>query len=86
LMLDWWNEISLNSKRDQISLPYVLWRHGVKPLTPGFNYSRNNPYFRVRKHRYNVKRSGKQIMLVKKPLVARIANRMTDITCRLVSG
>lgn len=28
LMSEWWNEISNYSKRDMISLPYVLWKNG----------------------------------------------------------
>ena len=28
IMEDWWNEITKYSKRDQISLPYVLWKNG----------------------------------------------------------
>lgn len=29
IMTEWWNEFSTYSKRDQISLPYVLWKNGV---------------------------------------------------------
>lgn len=28
LMEDWWKEFCIHSKRDQISLPYVLWKNG----------------------------------------------------------
>lgn len=28
LMREWWNEVSIFSKRDMISLPYVLWKNG----------------------------------------------------------
>ncbi len=31
LMEDWWVEIVNNSKRDQLSLPYVIWKNGYKP-------------------------------------------------------
>lgn len=31
LMDDWWTEVSINSKRDQLSLPYVVWKNGYKP-------------------------------------------------------
>lgn len=29
LMRDWWNEVYKESKRDQISFPYVLWKNGL---------------------------------------------------------
>lgn len=28
LMEEWWNEFCIHAKRDQISLPYVLWKNG----------------------------------------------------------
>lgn len=28
---DWWDELDKNSRRDQISLPYALFRNGMKP-------------------------------------------------------
>lgn len=32
----WWREIENGSERDQVSLPYVLWRHGVEAsIIPG---------------------------------------------------
>ena len=27
----WWSEISAHSRRDQLSLDYVLWRLGIRP-------------------------------------------------------
>lgn len=29
LMEDWWNEVYRESKRDQLSFPYVLWKNGL---------------------------------------------------------
>jgi hypothetical protein len=29
-MEEWWKEFIEYSKRDQISLPYVLWKNGIK--------------------------------------------------------
>jgi|GEM_PF-1616896 len=29
IMLEWWQEFLQHSKRDQVSLPYVLWRHQI---------------------------------------------------------
>jgi hypothetical protein len=31
IMEAWWNEIQLGSKRDQLSLYYILWKTGYKP-------------------------------------------------------
>lgn len=31
IMSHWWNEVSLFSNRDQISFPYVCWKHGFEP-------------------------------------------------------
>lgn len=30
LMEDWWREYKEKSKRDQISLPYLRWKHGIE--------------------------------------------------------
>ena len=36
---DWWHEILTRSVQDQLSLPYVLWKHNVKPgIIPGRVY------------------------------------------------
>jgi hypothetical protein len=44
VMEDWWTEIKYNSKRDQLSFNYVVWKNDLK-----FNYidgdSRDNEYF-----------------------------------------
>lgn len=29
IMRDWWNEFNIGCKRDQISLPYVIWKNGL---------------------------------------------------------
>jgi len=40
---NWWYELNTRSMRDQVSLPYVLWKTGIKPATiPGTIY--NNQY------------------------------------------
>jgi hypothetical protein len=41
----WWQEYSTGSCRDQVSMPYVLWRLGVKPNYFRF-HSRKNKYYR----------------------------------------
>ncbi|MDY0402704.1 glycosyltransferase domain-containing protein [Sulfurovum sp.] len=49
LMNDWWNELNTQTKRDQLSLAYVLWKNGEK-----FNYmdesARGNRYFKIKPH------------------------------------
>jgi glycosyltransferase involved in cell wall biosynthesis len=32
-MTMWWNEISNNSRRDQISFPYSMWKSGITPMS-----------------------------------------------------
>jgi hypothetical protein len=48
----WWAEIRANSRRDQISFPYICWKCGIRPkiITKG-NSRRGNPYIRHRHHR-----------------------------------
>lgn len=38
LMNDWWSEINSHTKRDQLSLAYVLWKNGER-----FNYMDESP-------------------------------------------
>jgi hypothetical protein len=35
LMEDWWHELLTESRRDQLSFPYVAWRNGFWPVTMG---------------------------------------------------
>ena len=46
-MLSWWEMICMYSSRDQLSLPYVLAKHNIKPsIIPGFaNRIAGNQYF-----------------------------------------
>ena len=50
---DWWKEyINSESKRDQIALPYVLWKNNVKVEeigTLGENINKN-PLFKINSH------------------------------------
>lgn len=53
VMEDWWNEINRFSRRDQLSLPYVLWKQGYHMDELGFTCDTNirlNPVFRVYMH------------------------------------
>lgn len=44
-MTMWWNEISTNSRRDQVSFPYTMWKSGITPLPlrPKGKSTRNIP-------------------------------------------
>lgn len=47
----WWNEICTWSRRDQLSLPYCLWRFGIKPeIIAGVCRKGFSPYFRMISH------------------------------------
>lgn len=35
LMEDWWEQVRVNSKRDQVSFPFVAWKNGFWPITMG---------------------------------------------------
>lgn len=37
LMEDWWRELLSQSRRDQLSFPYVAWRNGFWPTTMGMD-------------------------------------------------
>ncbi len=57
LMEDWWNEMTVWSKRDQLSLPYVIWKNGYTMRDMGFICTeiRRNPNVQVVLHtsKYN---------------------------------
>jgi hypothetical protein len=44
----WWREILTHSKRDQLSLGYLMWQQDFRPrvLPDALGTSRDNPYFR----------------------------------------
>ncbi len=48
LMLSWWEQINMFSSRDQISLPFCLWKANIEPMIiPGIvnGPNQNNEYF-----------------------------------------
>ena len=49
----WWDEIQV-CVRDQISLPYILWKHGQKASLFNFDVF-NNRYFEIAHHSTNKK-------------------------------
>lgn len=47
----WWDEVCKWSKRDQVSLPYCLWRLGIVPdIIPGEDRNGKNDYFKFKSH------------------------------------
>jgi hypothetical protein len=49
LMETWWNEFRDGVRRDQVSLPYLLWKQGVAPHSLGPSSIRTgNPLFSMR--------------------------------------
>ena len=44
----WWQQLATYTKRDQLSLPYVLWKSGLEAKVWDWSYWSENPYF----HRY----------------------------------
>ncbi len=53
IMQDWWNEFKNNIQRDQVSLPYVLYKHkiSVKDVATLGNNIYRNPSFRILTHK-----------------------------------
>jgi len=49
LMESWWREVNAHSRRDQLSLPYVIWRQNFHIRTMGHDNARgNSQYFCAR--------------------------------------
>ena len=53
IMQDWWQEFKNYSKRDQISLPHVLYKNNIKIENVGIlgNNIYPNPSFRILTHK-----------------------------------
>jgi hypothetical protein len=50
LMEAWWHEIQSHSRRDQLSLGYLLWKHDFRPITMGDDNVRGkSAFFRWRR-------------------------------------
>ena len=47
----WWAQLEEFTKRDQLSLPYVLFRSGLAVKLWDWNYKYENPYFMRYLHR-----------------------------------
>lgn len=53
---EWWNEIVNHSKRDQLSLNYILWKYQINYNILDFDI-RDNKYFRIMRHKKHGKLS-----------------------------
>lgn len=49
----WWEQLATYTKRDQLSLPYVLHKSDIKAKIWDWNYKFENPYFTRYLHRRN---------------------------------
>jgi hypothetical protein len=47
----WWEQLGRFTRRDQLSLPYVLWKTGLRTKIWDWNYKHDNPYFKRYLHR-----------------------------------
>jgi len=50
IMNDWWDEINTRTKRDQLSLGYVLWKNNLKFIYMSESARNNNNYFKYVQH------------------------------------
>lgn len=63
LMNEWWDEINTESQRDQLSLPFILWRNDTKFSFLNESLRVENDYFELRPHK--LKRSFFQKLIFK---------------------
>lgn len=81
----WWRQLAAYTGRDQLSLPYVLWRTGLATHRWDWSYWSENPYF----HRYIHRRgpvSDIQIFLTNKRLYGAAWRMPIDGLLWLVHG
>jgi len=57
LMLSWWHEINIETQRDQLSLPFVLWRNGKEFNFMDESIRIENKYFELNDHKHAVTKS-----------------------------
>lgn len=77
----WWEQMQTYTRRDQLSLPYVLFRTGLRTKVWDWNYKFPNPYFRRYLHRRGAL-SDLNVILKNK----RCYNRFYDVTCGAILG
>ncbi len=56
-MDDWWAQLHTYTKRDQVSLPYVLWKNNVPTKIWNWNFRERNAYFEKYPHKGKVSRN-----------------------------
>ncbi len=56
-MDDWWAQFNTYTKRDQISLPYVLWKNNVPTKIWNWSFRERNEYFEKYPHKGNIFRN-----------------------------
>ena len=72
----WWEQMATYTKRDQLSLPYVLYKSDLRIKLWDWNYKFENPYFKRYLHRRGTL-SDLNVLLKNK----RYYNRFYDVTC-----
>lgn len=53
-MSSWWGQLHEYSKRDQISLPYVVWKEDVSVKRWDWSFRESNAYFEAYPHRHSL--------------------------------
>ena len=77
----WWGQMQTFTRRDQLSLPYVLLKSDLKVKLWDWNYKFENPYFRRYLHRRGAL-SDLNVLLKNK----RHYNRFWDVACGGILG
>ncbi len=72
----WWQQMASYTKRDQLSLPYVLWKSDLAVKVWDWSYRRENPYFNRYPHRRGTLPDLNELLKNK-----RHYNRFYDVTC-----
>ena len=75
----WWRQMATYTKRDQLSLPYVLHRSDLGVKLWDWNYRFDNPYFKRYPHRRGMLPDLNELLKNK-----RHYNRFYDVTCGAV--
>lgn len=65
LMNEWWIEYGKSAKRDQLTLPYLIWKHNINYLELIEGPRISNKYFKINLHNHDIE----------KPLINKIIQR-----------
>lgn len=77
----WWEQLQLFSGRDQLSLPYVIWKTGVPMKTWDWSFRADNCFFEVYPHRGFLFKDFLIFLFLKKD-----SSRLANLTYRCVYG